>query len=56
MIELKKGKNYIAVYFQEGKRLSYYSGNYLGKGLYYRKMDRSSQKFIRKSPHFLFEL
>lgn len=59
-VEGKVGKNYIVIYYQEGKRLSYYSGNYLsekrGSRLYYRKMDRSNQKFLLKSPHLLLEL
>lgn len=58
--ELKKGKNYIVVYYQEGKRLSYYSGNYLKEKKknrwYYRKMDRSIQKFFLESPHYLEEV
>lgn len=58
--KLKKGKNYIVIYYQEGKRLSYYSGNYLKEKKdyrwYYRKMDRSNQKFFLESPHYLIEI
>lgn len=58
----KVGESYVVFYFQEGKRLGYYSGNLFHikdkkKGLsqyfFYRKGDRSLQIFFLQSPSVL---
>jgi len=53
-MEGEKGKSAVVVYYQEGKKLVYYSGKRLKKNYLYRKSDRSFQKWWVLGPSVLW--